>query len=141
MGEGDSMLGNTSASAARFSKLTPMAPHGTLGSRDDGFSTDALKKPRSLQAIFMIVLCWALFLGTIHLVWIKPSLHLFCFPLFPPLFALTFATSLPWMVYVSWSHELGHLNPISPRDYCRLWNKAIQALNNNGKMKISAKDL
>lgn len=117
---------NTSASAAHFSFA--MAPHGTLGSKGDGFTADSLKKSGSLQAIFLIVLCWALFLGTIHLVWINPSLHLLCFPLFPPLFGLTFAATLPWMMYVTWSHELGHLHPMSPRDYCRLWKKAVQVL-------------
>lgn len=132
------MLGNSSSAAARF---TAMAPHGTLGSRDDGFTAESLRRPRNVQAILLILFCWASFLGVLHLVWSVPSLHLWCFPLFPPLFALTFAATLPWMMYVSWNHDLAHLNPVSPRDYCRLWNRAVQALNNNGQMKISAKDL
>jgi hypothetical protein len=134
------MLGITSAAAARCTTMAPAS--GTLGrTGDDGFTAEALSKPRTIQAIVLIVLSWTLFVGILHLVWSMPALHLLCFPLFPPLFALTFAATLPWMIYVSWSSDLDHLNPLSPRDYRKLFGRAIQALNNNGRMKISGKDL
>jgi hypothetical protein len=134
------MLGSTSTAAARFAKMTPAT--GTIGrTRDDGFTSESLSKPRTMQAIFMVVLSWVLFVCAIHYVWSVPSLHLICFPLFPALFALTFAATLPWLVYISWSRDFGHLNPLSPRDYSKLFRRAINALNNNGKMKISGKDL
>lgn len=111
---------------------------GTLG--NSGSSAD-LNNRRVIYAIILIVLLFSGFGGIVLYVHEVTHNHIYFFPLFPPLFLLTMMAALPLIFYVSYFKELKHLNPINPRDYFRLGKQTIQAINNNGTMKIEAKDL
>lgn len=111
---------------------------GTLGGKG---STTALRDTRVIYAIIMIVLLFTGFAGAVMYIHEITQHHIYFFPLFPLAFLLTMMTALPFIFYVSYFTELKHLHPLIPRDYLRLAKQTIQAINNNGNMKIAAKDL
>lgn len=111
---------------------------GTLGNSG---STAEISSRRAIYAIIMVVLLFSGFAATVMYIHEATHHHIYFFPLFPPFFLLTLMAAMPLIFYVSYFKELKHLHPLNPRDYFRLAKQALQAINNNGNMKIAAKDL
>lgn len=111
---------------------------GTIG---ESKSSANVSNGRAISAVIMIVLLFSGFAGTVLYIHEVTHNHIYFFPLFPPFFLLTLLAAMPFIFYVSYYNDLKHLHPLNPRDYFRLAKQTIQAINNNGSMKIAAKDL
>lgn len=111
---------------------------GTIGGES---KTTDFRNSRVVYASIMIVLLFTGFAGVVMYIHDITQHHVYFFPLFPLAFLLTLMAALPLIFYVSYSNELKHLHPLSPRDYVRFAKLTTQSINNNGNMKISAKDL
>jgi hypothetical protein len=114
---------------------------GTLGAQRN-HNVNFFRNGKVLSAVFMIIVIFASFIGAVlYAHYASGLIHVLFFPLFPILFLASLSLSLPLLMYVSYPEEFRHLHPLVPRDYMRLCKRTLQVLNNNGRMKISAKDL